>query len=211
MPRDPELTAYLTRFAGQDEVLARVEAETRLLPNAGMLSRPDQAALLTILARMLDAKTAVEVGTFTGYGAICIARGLAEGGRLTCFEVSEEFAAIAGRNLEAAGLTDRVSITLGPAAEQLAALPEEPHIDLAYVDADKTGYPAYYDALVPRLRPGGVLVLDNTLLGNRVLAPEDERAQTMAALNERIAADDRVESVLLGLSDGVTLARRRAL
>ena len=211
MPRDPELTAYLTRFAGQDEVLARVEAETRALPNAGMLSRPDQAALLTILARMLDAKTAVEVGTFTGYGAICIARGLAEGGRLTCFEVSEEFAAIARRNLEAAGVADRVSITLGPAAEHLAHLPEEPHIDLAYVDADKTGYPAYYDALVPRLRPGGVLVLDNTLLGNRVLAPEDERAQTMAALNERIAADDRVESVLLGLSDGVTLARRRAL
>ena len=211
MPRDPELTAYLTRFAGQDEVLARVEAETRTLPNAGMLSRPDQAALLTILARLLDAKTAVEVGTFTGYGAICIARGLADGGRLTCFEVSEEFAAIARRNLEAAGVADRVSITLGPAAEHLANLPEEPHIDLAYVDADKTGYPAYYDALVPRLRPGGVLVLDNTLLGNRVLAPEDERAQTMAALNERIAADDRVESVLLGLSDGVTLARRRAL
>ena len=95
-------------------------------------------------------------------------------------------------------MADRVSITLGPAAENLATLPEEPHIDLAYVDADKTGYPAYYDALVPRLRPGGVLVLDNTLLGNRVLAPEDERAQTMAALNERIAADDRVESVLLG-------------
>jgi predicted O-methyltransferase YrrM len=211
MPRDPELTAYLTRFAGQDEVLARVEAETRKLPNAGMLSRPDQAALLTILARLLDAKTAVEVGTFTGYGAICIARGLADGGRLTCFEVSEEFAAIARRNLEAAGVADRVSITLGPAAEHLANLPEEPHIDLAYVDADKTGYPAYYDALVPRLRTGGVLVLDNTLLGNRVLAPEDERAQTMAALNERIAADDRVESVLLGLSDGVTLARRRAL
>jgi len=209
MPRDPELTAYLTRFAGQDEVLARVESETRTLPNAGMLSRPDQAALLTILARMLDAKTAVEVGTFTGYGAICIARGLADGGRLTCFEVSEEFAAIARRNLEAAGVADRVSITLGPAAKHLANLPEEPHIDLAYVDADKTGYPAYYDALVPRLRPGGVLVLDNTLLGNRVLAPEDERAQTMAALNERIAADDRVESVLLGLSDGVTLARKR--
>ncbi|MBE2319084.1 O-methyltransferase [Solirubrobacter sp. CPCC 204708] len=209
MPRDPELTAYLTRFAGQDEVLARVERETRLLPNAGMLSRPDQAALLTILARMLDAKTAVEVGTFTGYGAICIARGLADGGRLTCFEVSEEFAAIARRNLEAAGLTDRVDITLGPAVENLAQLPDTPHIDLAYVDADKTGYPAYYDALVPRLRPGGVLVLDNTLLANRVLAPEDERAKTMAALNERIAADDRVESVLLGLSDGVTLARRR--
>ena len=209
MPRDPELTAYLTRFAGQDEVLQRVERETRLLPNAGMLSRPDQAALLTILARMLGATTAVEVGTFTGYGAICLARGLAPGGHLTCFEVSEEFARIAQRNLDAAGVADRVTITLGPAAENLAGLPDEPHVDIAYVDADKTGYPAYYDALVPRLRPGGLLVLDNTLLGNRVLDPQDERSTTMAALNERIAADDRVESVLLGLSDGVTLARRR--
>lgn len=209
MPRDPELTAYLTRFAGQDEVLERVERETRTLPNAGMLSRPDQAALLTILARMLDASTAVEVGTFTGYGAICLARGLEPGGHLTCFEVSEEFAGIAQRNLDAAGVADRVTITLGPAIDNLAKLPDEPHIDIAYVDADKTGYPAYYDALVPRLRPGGLLVLDNTLLGNRVLDPQDERSTTMAALNERIAADARVESVLLGLSDGVTLARRR--
>src|SRR5690349_3754624 len=118
MPRDPELTAYLTRFAGRDEVLERVERETRLLPSAGMLSSPDQAALLTLLTRMLDAKTAVEVGTFTGYGAICLARGLAPGGHLTCFEVSEEFARIAQRNLDAAGLTDRVTITLGPADEQ---------------------------------------------------------------------------------------------
>ena len=209
MPRDPELTAYLTRFAGQDEVLARVARETQQLPNAAMISSADQSALLTILARMLDAKVAVEVGTFTGYGAICIARGLADGGRLTCFEVSQELAAIARRNLEAAGVADRVSITLGPADEHLAALPEEPHIDLAYVDADKTGYPGYYDALVPRLRPGGLIALDNTLLRGRVLDPQDERAQTMAALNERIAADERVESVLLGLNDGVTLARRR--
>ena len=209
MPRDPELSDYLTRFAGQDDVLARVDRETRALPNAGMISRADQAALLTILTRTLDAKVAVEVGTFTGYGAICLARGLAPGGTLTCFEVSEEFAAIAQRNVDAAGLSDRVSITLGPADENLARLPGEPHIDIAYVDADKTGYPAYYDALVPRMRSGGILILDNTLLGNRVLDPQDERAQTMAALNERIAADERVESVLLGLSDGVTLARKR--
>lgn len=209
MPRDPELNAYLTRNAGQDDVLAQVQRETSELPNAGMLSRPDQAALLTILAELLDAKVAVEVGTFTGYGAICIARGLHPQGHLTCFEVSEEFAAIAQGNIEQAGLGDKVTITLGPAADNLATLPDEPHIDLAYVDADKTGYPAYYDALVPRIRPGGLLVLDNTLLGNRVLDPQDERAQTMATLNERIVADDRVESVLLGLSDGVTLARRR--
>ena len=102
-----------------------------------------------------------------------------------------------------------MTIEVGPAAEGLAATPEDPHIDLAYVDADKLGYPDYYDALVPRLRPGGVLVLDNTLLGGRVLDPDNERGESMNALNERIAADERVESVLLGLTDGVTLARRR--
>src|SRR4051794_5980192 len=161
MPRNPELNAYLTRFAGQDEVLAQVARETSELPNAGMQSRPDQGALLTLLARMLEAREAIEVGTFTGYGAICIARGLADNGRLTCLEVSPEYAEIARRNLERAGLSDQVTIEVGPAQPALARIPDTPHIDLAYVDADKPGYPAYYEALVPRLRPGGVLVLDN--------------------------------------------------
>ena len=116
---------------------------------------------------------------------------------------------VARRNLERAGLSDRVTVEVGPAGDALAALPETPHLDLVYVDADKMGYPDYYEAIVPRLRPGGLVVLDNMLLGGRVLAPDDERARTMAALNERIAADERVESVLLGLNDGVTLARKR--
>jgi caffeoyl-CoA O-methyltransferase len=204
-----ELMEYLTRFAGQDEVLARVERETRERPNAGMLSRPDQAALLTLLARMLDAREALEIGTFTGYGAICIARGLAEGGRLTCFEVDAELAEVSRANIAAAGLDDRVTIKVAPAGESLAAIPEVPQIDLAYVDADKDGYPDYYEALVPRMRPGGVIVLDNMLLGKRVLEEGNERGDRMTALNERIAADERVESVLLGLHDGVTLARKR--
>ena len=208
MPRS-EFDDYLKRFAGQDDVLARVERETSERPNAMMQSRADQGALLTLLARMLDAREALEVGTFTGYGAICIARGLAPGGRLTCLEVDAEIAEVARRNLDVAGLSDRADVKVGPAAEALAALPEAPHIDLAYVDADKTGYPGYYEAIVPRLRPGGLVVLDNTLLGGRVLAPEDERGRVMADLNERIAADERVESVLLGLNDGMTLARRR--
>src|SRR3954470_607779 len=195
MPRTPELTEYLTRNAGQDDVLVQVARETSKLPDAEMQSRADQGALLTLLARLLNAKVAVEVGTFTGYGAICIARGLAPEGRLTCFEVSEEYAQTARANLALAGLTDRVSVQVGPAGAALAQLPDEPHIDLAYVDADKTGYPAYYDALVPRLRPGGVLVLDNTLLGGRVLDPQDDRSRTMAALNDRIAGDERVDSV----------------
>ena len=200
---------YLTRHAGQDAELARVAEETSKRPNAEMQSRADQGALLTLLARMLEARVALEVGTFTGYGAICIARGLAPGGTLTCFEVDAEIAEVARRNLESAGLADRATVEVGPAGEALAALPETPHIDLAYVDADKTGYPGYYEAIVPRLRPGGLVVLDNTLLGDRVLAPEDERGRTMAELNERITRDERVESVLLGLNDGMTLVRRR--
>ena len=203
------LTEYVTALAGQDETLARVDRETRALPEAEMQSRPDQGALLTLLARIAGARVAVEVGTFTGYGAICIARGLAEGGQLTCLEVDERYAEIARRNLDAAGVSDRATVEVGPAAAALDRLPDEPHIDFAYVDADKTGYPAYYDALVGRLRPGGLLVLDNTLLGGRVVDPPDDRSRTMAALNERIAADERVDSVLLGFGDGVTLVRRR--
>src|SRR5436190_20303944 len=134
--------------------------ETGALPEAGMQSRPDQGALLTILARLVGARNAVEVGTFTGYGAICIARGLAEGGRLTCFEVSERYAEIARRNLELAGVADRVTIEVGPAIQRLDTLDT---VDLAYVDADKPGYPAYYDALIERVRPGGLLILDHTL------------------------------------------------
>jgi predicted O-methyltransferase YrrM len=204
-----ELTEYLGRFAGQDEVLARVERETWERPNAGMISRPDQARLLTLLARMVDAREALEIGTFTGYGAICIARGLAEGGQLTCFEVDSELAEVARANVAAAGLEDRVTIKVGPAGEGLAAIPEVPQVDLAYVDADKDGYGAYWEALVPRMRPGGVIVLDNMLLGGRVLEEGNERGERMNALNVRIAADERVESVLLGLHDGVTIARKR--
>jgi caffeoyl-CoA O-methyltransferase len=202
----PGLSEYLARHAGQDEALAQVNRETGAMPEAEMQSRPDQGALLTILARLAGARTAVEVGTFTGYGAICIARGLADGGRLTCFEVSERYAEIARRNLELAGVADRVTIRIGPALEHLGELTE---IDFAYVDADKGGYPAYYDALVPKLRPGGVLVLDNTLRGGRVIDPQDEQARGMAELNDRIAADPRAESVLLGLGDGMTIVRRR--
>jgi caffeoyl-CoA O-methyltransferase len=205
----PGLTDYLTALAREDEVLARVNRETGELPQGIMQSRPDQGALLTFLARLVNAKVALEVGTFTGYGAICIARGLAEGGRLTCFEVDEHWAGVARTNLAAAGLDDRTTVEVGPAAAALDRLPEAPHVDFAYVDADKTGYPRYYDALVPRLRTGGLLVLDNTLLSGRVVDPQDDTARTMAELNERIAADERVDSALLGLADGVTLVRKR--
>src|SRR3954470_19587338 len=147
MPRDPALNAYLTRHAGEDDVLAQVSVETSRMEHAGMRSRADAGALLTILARLVGARAALEIGTFTGYGAIRIARGLVPEGRLTCLEVSPEYAEIARRNLERAGLSDRVTIEVGPAQPALARIPEVPHLDLAYVDADKSGYPAYYEAL----------------------------------------------------------------
>jgi caffeoyl-CoA O-methyltransferase len=203
----PGLTDYLTRLAGQDEALARVNRETGELPDAQMQSRPDQGALLTILAKTVGTRVAVEVGTFTGYGAICIARGLEPGGKLTCFEYDPGYAEIARRNLELAGVADRATVVLGPAGEGLATLTDE--VDFAYVDADKLGYPAYYDALLPRMRSGGMIVLDNTLLRGRVITLEDERGRSMAELNARIADDPAVDSVLIGLADGMTLVRKR--
>jgi caffeoyl-CoA O-methyltransferase len=199
-----DLETYLARHAGQDDVLRQVERETNELPLAAMLTRPDQAALLTLLVRVTNASTAIEIGTFTGYSAICIARGLPRAGRLTIFEVSEEYAAIARRNLEAAGQIDKVEFVLGP-----ANLDHLDVVDFAYVDADKDGYPAYYEAIVPKLRAGGLLLLDNMLRGGRVVAG-DPAARVTAELNDRIAADDRVDSVLLGLRDGLTIVTPRA-
>ena len=204
-----ELAEYVARHARQDEVLARVERETNELPRAMMATTPDEAALLTMLARLVGARRALEIGTFTGYGAISIARGLAEGGSLTCLEVSDEYAEIARRNIESAGLSDRVEIKVGPADEALRAMPEEPTFDYVFIDADKTGYPTYYDLVVPRLVSGGLLLLDNVFLGGDVVSPDDERTRTMDDLNNRVTADERVDSVMIFVADGVTLVRKR--
>ena len=204
-----ELADYVVRHARQDEVLARVERDTAALPQAMMATTPDEAALLTMLARLVGARRALEIGTFTGYGAISIARGLAEGGSLTCLEVSEEFAEIARRNIEFAGLSDRVEIRLGPADEALRAMPEEPTFDYVFIDADKQAYPTYYDLVVPRLVVGGLLLLDNVFLGGDVVSPHDERTRIMHELNDRVTADERVDSVMIHVADGLTLVRKR--
>jgi caffeoyl-CoA O-methyltransferase len=204
-----EVVDYLARHAGQDEVLERVARETAEMPMAQMATTPDEAGLLTMLARLVGARRAIELGTFTGYGAISIARGLADGGRLTCLELEQEYADLARRNLEDAGVADRVEIIVGPALESLRALPAEPTFDFAFLDADKTAYPDYYDELVPRLLPGGLLLIDNVLLRGSVIDPQDERERIMDALNDRVTADERVDSVMVLVADGLTLARRR--
>jgi caffeoyl-CoA O-methyltransferase len=211
-PIDAELAQYLRDHAGgRDDVLLRVEEETAALGDLAMMqTAPEQAAFLEMLARLVGAKFAVEVGTFTGYGAIRIARGLAPGGRLLCCEIDPERATTARANLDAAGVGDRVEIAVGPAIDTLRDLPQDPPIDFAYLDADKTGYPDYYEELVTRLSPGGLLAIDNVFMGGEILRPEREGTVAMARLNDLILEDRRVESVMLGMADGLTLVRRRS-
>jgi caffeoyl-CoA O-methyltransferase len=204
-----EVVDYLARHAPQDEALERVARETAEMPNAIMATTPDEAALLTLLARLVGARRALEVGTFMGYGAISIARGLADGGRLTCLELDEEYAAIARRNLEDAGVSDRAEVVVGPALESLRAIPAEPTFDYALLDADKESYPDYYEEIVPRLLPGGLLLIDNVLLGGAVTDPREERERIMDALNDRVTADERVDSAMVLVADGLTFVRRR--
>ena len=173
---------------------------------------PDQATFLRILVAATGARRAVEVGTFTGYSALAIARGLPPDGHLLCLDVSEEWTAIARRFWKKAGVADRIELRLGPAAETLRSFPEEPTWDFAFVDADKQGYPVYWEELLRRLRPGGLVAVDNVLWEGEVVQP-DKRGPDVEAIrkfNELVVADERVESVMLPVADGLTLARKLA-
>lgn len=208
-----ELSAYVEEHTEPyDEVLSRLTEETQALGDvAGMQVGPDQAAFLTMLTRFAGVTNAVEVGTFTGTSALCIARGLVDGGRLLCCDVNEEWTALARRAWSDAGVDDRIELRIGPATETLAALPAEPVVDLAFVDADKTGYLDYYESLVPRLRPGGWIVADNTLWGGRIadLDHTDDATEALRAYNDRAATDDRVSTVVLSIADGLTVSQKR--
>jgi predicted O-methyltransferase YrrM len=207
-----EIQAYVVAHGGQPDPVMRdliEETRTHLPDDADMQVAPDQAAFLTFLTRLVDARVAVEVGTFTGMSALAIARGLAEGGRLTCFDISEEFTSVARRYWARAGVQDRIELRIGPAAVNLKELPAEPVVDIAFIDADKTGYPTYWAELVPRMRPGGLIAVDNVLRGGRVLQPSSEADHAVARFNDEVLADDRVDAVMLPIADGLTLARRR--
>ena len=195
-----------------DRVVSELQAETAKLGDAaGMQIGDDQGQLLTMLARLVGARRAVEVGTFTGYSSMCIARGLAEGGSLLCCDISAEWTEIGRRAWDAAGLADRIELRIAPALDTLQALPRTADIDLVFIDADKPGYAAYWAELVPRVRPGGLLLADNVLWSGRIADPEAADANTTAlrAFNDMVAADDRVETVVLTAFDGLTIARRR--
>ena len=170
---------------------------------------PEQGSFLTWMTRLIGARLAVEVGTFTGYSALCIARGLAPDGRLICCDVSDEWTSIGRPYWEKAGVAERIDLRIAPALETLAALPEERAIDLAFIDADKTNYANYYELLLPRIRPGGVILVDNVLWSGSVVDESNQEEQTNAirAFNDKIASDARVEPVMLAISDGLTLIR----
>jgi len=213
---DARVAEYIAGHAAPpDEVLQRLVEETREATGqaAGMQIGADQGALLQLLTALTGATLAVEIGTFTGYSSICIARGLRPGGRLVCFDISEEYTRIARRAWARAGLEDRIDLHIGPAGENLHVLPDDREVDFAFVDADKGGYLDYVETLLPRLRRSGLICVDNTLWGGTVAAPPeeglDDAGVALAAFNDAVAADPRLDAFILPIGDGVTLLRKR--
>ncbi|WP_285733677.1 O-methyltransferase [Nocardiopsis sp. ATB16-24] len=209
----PQLHAYIVDHSTPvDSVLTDLVEETaRLFPDhKGMQIGPEQGVFTTLLTRICGAREIVEVGTFTGYSSLCFARGLPDDGRLLALDISEEWTSVARRYWERAGVADKITLRIGPALESLRELPEEPRFDLAFLDADKEGYVDYWEELVPRVRPGGLILADNTLSHGRVVDTTNTSpaVQGIRDFNRRLVEDDRVTQVLLPLGDGLTLARK---
>jgi caffeoyl-CoA O-methyltransferase len=195
-----------------DPVLDALRAETESLGDiARMLISHEQGNFLTILTKLLNVRSAVEVGTFTGYSSICVARGLAMGGRLTCFDISAEWTGVAQRYWEKDGLVDRVELRLGDARKELNNWePAEP-LDLVFIDADKPGYDTYFEMLLPKLKANGLFIFDNMVWGGRIIEKPliEPDGVALDLLNRKLARDPRVESVLLPFADGLHCARKR--
>ena len=194
-----------------DDVVRELREETaKLGDRAVMQIAPDQATFLRLLVAAIGATRAIEVGTFTGLSSLAIARGLPKHGHLLCLDVSEEWTAIARRAWAKAGVADRVELRIGPAAETLRALPPSPVLDFAFIDADKKSYPVYWEEIVKRLRPGGLIAADNVLWEGEVVKPQEQGEDVVAIrrFNELVVQDRRVECVMLAIADGLTLARK---
>jgi len=209
---DAELHAYLVAHGSPPDAILRAladETAARTGPAAVMQIAPEQGAFMTLLARLVLAERAIEIGTFTGYSALCLARGLPATGTLVCCDVSDEFTRIGRPFWEEAGVSDRIDLRIGPAADTLRAMPAERVFDLAFIDADKTSYALYFEELLKRVRAGGVILVDNVLWSGAVVDPErqDEDTRAIRAFNDLVARDPRVEAVMLPVSDGLTLLR----
>jgi caffeoyl-CoA O-methyltransferase len=210
-----ELYEYVTAHSNpaDDPAATRLAALTqeRFEHQAGMNIGHDQGRLLATLVAISGAATVVEVGTFTGMSALWMARALPDDGRLICFDITDRYLETARSAWAEAGVLDRIDVRIGPASEGLAALPDEPHVDLAFIDADKTGYQTYLDLLLPRLSGRGLIVVDNVLWSGAVVDDDVDDANTVALrdFNDGVARRDDVHAVMLPIGDGVTLIRRR--
>lgn len=209
----PEVYRYLVSHrSDQDPVLNDLAAETAALGNLSLMQvAPEQGALMALLARAIGARHAVEVGTFTGYSALCVARALPDGGRLLCCDISEEWTSLGKPFWERAGVAHKIDLRIGPALDTLQALEPVEQFDFGFIDADKPSYAAYYEEVLLRLRPNGLILFDNVLWMGEVANPyaQDEETNALRALNDRIATDPRVESVMVPVADGLTIVRKR--
>ncbi len=201
----------LAHGAGVDPVAQElIDTTVELGGVAEMQIAAEQGAFMTMLTRLLGVQFAVEVGTFTGFSAMSIARGLPEGAKLLCCDVSEEWTSIARAYWERAGVAHKINLVIAPAAETLAALPAEPTIDLAFIDADKPSYLRYYEEIVQRLSPNGIILVDNVLWDGQVADPHaiasgDQNLQAILEFNDAVVADPRTTQVMLPVADGLTL------
>jgi caffeoyl-CoA O-methyltransferase len=197
---------------GPDEVQRDLQAVTAEKTGGAAVMQigDDQAVLMETIARAMGARRAVEVGTFTGYSALAVARGMGPEGRLLCCDVSEEWTAIAREYWERAGVSDRIELRIGPGLDTLRSLPREEQFDFAFIDADKPGYPGYYEEILLRLRTGGLILIDNVLQGGRVVDQDanDESVTVIRELNDSLVADERVRVVLLPIGDGVSVVQK---
>jgi caffeoyl-CoA O-methyltransferase len=202
-----ELATYLIQHSSPlPEQAYRLISETAGLGDVSRMQiAPDEGLLLRMLVRAIGAKRVLEIGTFTGFSAMMMASGGAE--KVICLDVSEEWTSIARRHWREAGLDAIIELRLGPAANTLKAIPEGEEFDLVFIDADKPSYPTYYELALPRLRPGGLIVVDNTLWSGRVVDDSDtsENTEAIRRFNDLVAADARVETAIIPVSDGVTL------
>jgi predicted O-methyltransferase YrrM len=206
-----DLVAYVREHGVREHpVLSRLREDTAQMPMAQMQIAPEQGAFMGLLVKLTEARRILEIGTFTGYSSTAMALAMPEDGRMTCLDVSEEWTDRAREAWRDAGVADRIDLHIGPAVESLSEL-QDAGYDLAFIDADKTSYDAYYEGCLRVVRPGGLILIDNVLQGGRVAeaAADDENVVAIRALNEKIATDDRVDMTLLPVADGLTMARVR--
>lgn len=210
---NPKLYDYLVAHGhNADPLRAELVAETAKLGMiSGMQIATEQGTFMGLLAAAIGARSAIEVGTFTGYSALCVARALPADGKLLCCDVNEQWTSVARRYWERAGVADKITLKLGPAADTLKALPASHTFDFAFIDADKTNYGTYYEEILKRMRPNGLILFDNVLWGGSIVddSRQDADTQALRKLNDAVAHDTRVEAAMLGIADGLTIVRKK--